>query len=212
MTRSTDTPQSWSRAVAKKPRKDIAALKTFEQEAAERNERLIFESIQTATKPVDALLRETDQRWGIDTLPTLVTPELAAKYGKARALLTDAVRQQSVTLTVKHSDTVIRGVRALEQAARDAGHTPQPPEIIHRRDDNGNAWKIVTDPKQYDRAIAATGDPIKTVTIEELLCSYAAMRARSGDLVDKVKSAYPGATVIVAKITAPDAHNDDIPF
>ena len=198
--------------MAKKPRKDIAALKTFEQETAERRACLTFEAIQTATLPVDALQRETDQRWGIDALPALVTPELAAKLGRARGLLTDAIRQQDERLTVKHSDTVMRGLRALEQAARDAGHTPQPPEIIHRRDDNGNAWKIVTDSKQYDRAIAETGDPIQTVTIEELLCSYAAMRARGGGLIDKVKSAWPGATVIVAKITAPDAHNDEIPF
>ena len=198
--------------MVKRPKKDTAALKTFEQETAERRERLTFETIQAAIAPVDALQAETDARWGIDALPALVTPELAAKFGRARGLLNDAIRQRDEKLVLKYSDTVLRGLRALEQAARDAGHSPQPPEIIHRRDARGNAWKIVTEPRQYDRAIAETGDPVQTVTIEELLCSYIAVRERSNKLIDKVKAEYPGATVTAAKIGDPVEHNDEIPF
>lgn len=198
--------------MAKNPKKDKVALKTFEQETAERRERLTFETIQAAIAPVDALQTETDRRWGIDALPALVTPELAAKFGKARSLLNDAIRQRDEKLVLKYSETVLRGLRALEQAARDAGHSPQPPEIIHRRDARGNAWQIVTEPKQYDRAIAETGDPIQTVTIEELLCSYIAVRERSNKLIDKVKAEYPGAVVTAAKISDPVEHNDEIPF
>jgi len=198
--------------VVKRPKKDTAALKTFEQETAERRERLTFETIQAAIAPVDALQAETDRRWGIDALPALVTPELAAKFGKARSLLNDAIRQRDEKLVLKYSETVLRGLRALEQAARDAGHSPQPPEIIYRRDAQGNAWKIVTEPKQYDRAIQETGDPVQTVTIEELLCSYIAVRERSNKLIDKVKAEYPGAVVTSAKISDPVEHNDEIPF
>lgn len=198
--------------MAKKPRKDAIALKTFEQETAERRERLVFETIQTAIAPVDALTAEVEARWGIDVLPALVAPELAAKYGKARGLLNDAIRQRDEKLVLKYCDTVLRGLRALEQSARDAGHSPLPPNIIAARDQSGNGYHIVTEAKQYDRAIKETADPVKTVTLDELLCAYVAMRDRTNGLIDKVKTAYPGATVKSATISDQTEHNDEIPF
>ena len=198
--------------MAKKPRKDKAALKTFEQETAERRERLTFETIQAAIAPVDALTAEVEARWGIDALPALVAPELAAKFGKARGLLDDAIRQRDEKLVLKYCDTVLRGLRALEQSARDAGHSPMPPNIIAARDRSGNGYHIVTEAKQYDRAIKETADPVKTVTLDELLCAYVAMRDQTNGLIDKVKAVYPGATVKSATINDTKEHNDEIPF
>ena len=77
-----------------------------------------------AVAPFDRLARTMDDRWGIDRLPELVSPETAERYGSAIAKLNAALSAGDAEETVKRAQVCMRGLKAMNDEAEAAGHKP----------------------------------------------------------------------------------------
>ena len=67
--------------------------------------------------PFDRVATEMEAKWGIDRLPELVTPELAAKYGKAMAHLNDCIAKQLPAECTAAAANCIKGLHAMDAEA-----------------------------------------------------------------------------------------------
>ena len=153
---------------------------------------------------------ESERRWGVEVLPNLVPPDMAAKFQSAREKFNVALDVGAAQLVADHAAVVVRGLAALEKAALEAGHKPlQIGAHWPATDDNGKKWLFV----QHDTdARAAAADPrwsgYKIFSIQEVMrvCSERGMEA-----VLKIKELYAGATVASVREPLPKS-GDAIPF
>lgn len=60
-----------------------------------------------------------DGKWGIDRLPELVSPEMAAKYGRAMAHLNQCIRENDPARTAAAAQNCIKGLQAMDAWATD---------------------------------------------------------------------------------------------
>lgn len=163
-----------------------------------------------AVGPLDAVAIEMDSTWGVDVLPTLVTPALAERYGAAVAHLNACILANDPVGTTAAADNCIRGLRRMDAEARAAGHVPSPPEcwIIEA---NGKRFGFVKDVAQAARAEAA----YPGVEVFTLRQAAVALRPALFGLVDAVKTAFPGAEIVATR-PAPSplakSLDDEIPY
>ena len=73
-----------------------------------------------ALKPLDKVAAELEAKWGIEHLQSLVSPDLAMRFERARQQLDDALETDDPELTAQKAAALIRGWRALDKAATDA--------------------------------------------------------------------------------------------
>ena len=77
-------------------------------------------------RPLDEVARKKIERWG-DTLPNLVSPDLAGRFEAAYEALRQRVEEQDVVGTNQIATQLIRAWDVLEKEAEKAGHKPLPP-------------------------------------------------------------------------------------
>lgn len=77
-------------------------------------------------EPLDRVAREMTERWG-DTLPSLVTPDLAGKFEAAYEALKEAIVERDVVRTNKIATQLMAGWKRMEAEAEGAGHKPLSP-------------------------------------------------------------------------------------
>lgn len=71
--------------------------------------------------PMDRLATQMEMTWGVDVLPTLVPPEMAAKYGAAMAHLNACIEADDVNGTAAAAGNCMRGLEAMDAKARETG-------------------------------------------------------------------------------------------
>ena len=108
--------------VRKPSAKDVKAKGTFE--VGDRSEP-ISAGVWGQLEPLDRVAREKTEKWG-DTLPSLVSPELAGRFHGAYEALGQAVDAGDVVKTHKLAGALMRAWDVLEQEAMQAGHKPLP--------------------------------------------------------------------------------------
>jgi hypothetical protein len=104
-----------------------------------------------AVAPFDRLARQMDATWGIDRLPELVSPETAAKYGRALGFLNEAIDAADPARTAAAATNCIRGMHAMDAEARAAGHTPPEPRVALIEHD-GAVYGLVDDIRDWQAA------------------------------------------------------------
>lgn len=77
-----------------------------------------------AIAPLDRLAADFERKWGIDRLPTLVSPDMAAKYGTAIGQLHEAMTAGDVQVVAHKAAVCMRGLSAMDAEATAAGHEP----------------------------------------------------------------------------------------
>lgn len=144
-----------------------------------------------AVGPLDALAREMDRKWGVDRLPELVTPELAAKYGAAMAQLNAAIEANDPELCAHKAGVCIRGLRTLDKAAEDAGRKPATGDYLEY-DLDGFKFAVLVDEREWP-ALKAVRPELLVFNLREVAQALKAY----ADVVPlgEVKNAFPGATV-----------------
>lgn len=160
--------------------------------------------------PFDRAARAMDDKWGIDRLPELVTPELAEKFGDTMAKLNDAIRTGDEL--AGWVGVGIRAFAALDAEAERLGAQPASREVIEVEVD-GIRYGIMRDDAAWP-AIKAERPDLVLVTARE---AANAVRNKSplGEVTDKVREHFPDATVTKAVQLPPvDYANggDPIPF
>lgn len=166
-------------------------------------------AVDHAIAPFDRAVLDAERVWGIERLPALVSPEMAAKYGAAVAFLNDRINAADPEGAAAAAANCIRGLAAMDAEARAAGHAPVPPE----------AWPIEVAGKRgfliRDAAlwpVLAQIHPGATIwTLTEVTAALAGL----GGLVADVKAQFDGAAV--SAIRKPETQlekslDDFIPF
>lgn len=112
-----------------------------------------------ALAPFDQAARQSEATWGIDKLPGLVSPELAARYGAALAHLNACVDAADPEATAAAAANCIKGLAAMDAAARAAGHAPTVPTIweVHL-DYGGHRIGVILDERDWPQAHRARPD------------------------------------------------------
>ena len=143
-----------------------------------------------AVGPLDTVATEMDSVWGVDVLPTLVSPATAERYGSAIAHLNASIDASDPAATAAAAQNCIRGLHAMDAEARAAGRIPSPPACWLTEID-GKRYGFVQDVAFAVRAKAAYPDAV-IFTLRE---AVVALRPMSFGLVAEVKQLFPGAEV-----------------
>ena len=77
-----------------------------------------------ANAALDRVAVDLERTWGVNRLPELVAPDLAAKFATAQEQCDEAIRSGDTAAAAGKATALVRGWKALDAAARAAGHTP----------------------------------------------------------------------------------------
>ena len=156
--------------------------------------------------PFDNACREMDKKWGVDRLPEIVSPESAAKWGKAMAGLNDAINSDDPDKVKFWVEICLRGLKAMDEEALKAGHPISNP-MIWEYNYEGTTYGIIEDGVHWPAAYAKRPNLV-IFTMREVAI---ALHAHRNGLVDAVKLAFPGASISAIRDKGQDM-NDDIDF
>lgn len=162
-----------------------------------------------ACAPLDRIARDMEAIWGIDVLPSLVSPTMAEKYGRAIAHLHASYDASNPADTAAAAENCIKGLQAMDAAARAAGHVPTAPAIWWT-EEQGKRIGIVQ--SSADQARAMDANPGAHIfTARE---AAVALRPAAFGLVDEIKRTFPGAEVsAIRKPTQLETElEDEIPW
>lgn len=156
---------------------------------------------------------DLERTWGVNRLPELVAPDLAAKFATAQEQCDEAIRSGDTAAAAGKATALARGWKALDAAARAAGHQPNDLGAVWTASVEGQAFAVCL----HTADVGATADryPGHTaVALQELL---RVLMAREAAIYRKAKTIWPGAAITAARpaSTKPPANwkaGDDVPF
>lgn len=152
-----------------------------------------------------------DAKWGTDVLETLVTPETAAKFSRAKAKRDIAIEQGDDEAAIIAFGNVVRGLKAMDAEATAAGKVPLKLERSWAtRDADGRPWLFVQ--SEEDTRIAARLDKFKGYQVWSLPEVIRVLQDRSLESVLKAKQLWPEAKVEAVKPPVDWLQGDGIPF
>lgn len=150
------------------------------------------DAIHHAIIPLDKMVSDLETVWGPSRLIELASPEMAAKFGSAKARLDAAVMAVDAPEVTKRVGVLMRGYVALAKHAQDNGHKPMAPETFSITSPQGN--KYVFAKNNNDAHLAAKiSEGARVYSIEEIARIIDCWEA--GKFTNAVKEHFPGATV-----------------
>ena len=174
-----------------------------------------------AYAPFDRAAIASEFKWGIDRLPSLVSPETAAVWGKTMANLNAALDANHPGDVIACVNSAIRGLEIMDAEATAAGHAPATGQHLFEYE------------LEYDIESGGDGEPFRFAVIKDL-AEWRTLKDARPDLVifsqrevavalrshlmaipDAVRDAFPKAEVKNIKLKTPvDYANggDTIPF
>lgn len=161
-----------------------------------------------ALAPFDRAALDSERVWGIDRLPGLVSPELAERYGRAIAHLNDRIAAHDPEGTAAAATNCVRGLAAMDAAARAAGHAPAPADVW-QVEVGGKICGIIREAGDWPTVEAATAG-LRLYTLHEVAIALDAL----GQAVAAAKDAFPGATVAAVRHRSEieESLDDEIPW
>jgi hypothetical protein len=149
-----------------------------------------------------ALGAKAEAHWGCGRLRLLVSTELRAKFDSQRSKLQVAIETGQLDDVVREADRMATAWRALDTAAREAGHPPISSTVWEVTLQDGTVAAIVQD-YAIAHDVVAGGRQVAVYSlaeIGELLSHYAG--------VVKAKVIWPGATVTRVSRSVSDPLSD----
>lgn len=149
---------------------------------------------QFAVGRLDEVAHAMERKWGIDRLPKLVDPALAARFAAQREKLNEALRSERPDAIATQAAAMERAWKALDAAALADGRAPLAPEI----------WETVIPSTGEIIAIVHTAEEASAVARERngavyTLAEVAVAIDAFGDQVRAVKATFPGASVTAVR-------------
>ena len=149
---------------------------------------------QAAVNRLDEIAHAMERKWGIDRLPRLVDPTLAARFAAQAEKLNTALRSERPDAITTQAGAMERAWKALEAAATAARHEPLAPII----------WETVIPSTGEIIGIVRTADEASAVARERngsvyTLAEVAVAIDAFGDQVRAVKAQFPGASVTAVR-------------
>ncbi len=148
-----------------------------------------------AVAPYDHACREAERTWGIDRLPELVTPELAARYGAAMAHLNDCINEGDASKVAAAAANCVKGLAAMDAEARRLGHSPAPADVLQFVHE-GVRYGIIRRVEDWPPIAAAYPDLtlVSLIEVGNALAAY-----RQAPVAAAVHAAFPGAVVTASR-------------
>lgn len=161
------------------------------------------EAIIGALRPFWRAEDKASQKWGgITRLQSLVSPELSARYGAAKAKLESAVRAIDAEETARRASVCIRGLEALDMAAT-AHHESFEPRAVFISH-HGRSYIVAIDRQDVAAIKAPEGVPV--LSIQELLEARQIVLDGQIEALDAIQNAFQGSKVSFLP------HGDELPF
>jgi hypothetical protein len=161
------------------------------------------EAIVGALRPFWRAEDKASQRWGgIVRLQSLVSPELSAKYGAAKAKLDLAIKALDAEETARRASVCIRGLEALDKAASESHESLEPRSVFISH--HGRSYIVAIDRQDIGAIKAPEGVPV--LSIQELLEARQIVLEGQIEALDAIQNAFQGAKVSFL----PDG--DSLPF
>src|SRR5690606_27231214 len=111
---------------------------------------------QAAVDRLDEIAHAMERKWGIDRLPKLVDPALAARFAAQAEKLNAALRSERPDAMAAQAAAMERAWKALDAAAIAAGHEPLAPMV----------WETVIPSTGEIVAIVRTSEEASTIARE----------------------------------------------
>jgi hypothetical protein len=161
------------------------------------------EGILGALRPFWRAEEKVSQRWGgIVRLQSLVSPELSARYGAAKAKLDLAIKALDAEETARRASVCIRGLEALDKAASESHESLEPRSVFISH--HGKQYIVALDRIDLPSIKAPEGLPV--LSLQELIEARAALLEYQTEALDKLQAAFQGSKVSFLP------HGDDLPF
>lgn len=174
----------------KRPRREKKSDRLIYPGASARDIRVDY-----AVAPFDRMANEMDRLWGADRLVELVPPEMAEKFGSAMAKLNEAIDSGEVEQVTLRVGVCMRGLQAMDQAARNSGAQPATDEVWLVAAD-GRQYGLLRDARAWQRA-QEKHPGVELVSEREIVLALEMYkRSVTGRTIDAVKSSFPGAEVV----------------
>ena len=152
----------------------------------------VAEAIHHAIMPLDRIATDAETKWGCDRLPELVSPEMASRFGSAKAKLDAAIVLNDPQEVIKRADVLARGWAAMDTEATQRGNKALAPDIWSHTTDAGFKCAIA-------RSDADALKAIRTMPEFEGVAVYSMEEVgrilESNTLLKAVKDNFPEATV-----------------
>ena len=167
--------------------------------------------------PMDRVATIMDLKWGIDRLPELVSPDMAAKYGRAMAHMNECIRLGDPANCAAAAQNCIKGLNAMDADAEQNGMDQATGTLFEFEldpSDGGEAFHfgVMEDGVQWQTAKAKRPDLMLFTKREIAMALQAYVRS---PMVAATKDAFPGSEITKIKPNPPvDYKNggDIIPF
>ena len=171
----------------------------------------IAEGIHHSIKPLDRIATEMELKWGCDRLPGLVSPQMAAKFGSAKAKLDAAVESNVAPDVARTAGVMMRGWAALDAEATKGGHKPLEPHIWSHTTDAGFRFAVAQANPDALKAIHTHPD-LEGVAVYSLDEIGRLLESKSMELVNAAKERFPGATVKAVRMPPAGDMVDELPW
>jgi len=163
----------------------------------------MVEEIRSALLPFWRVEDRMSQKWGgIVRLQSLVSPELSARYGAAKAKLESAIKALDAEETARRASVCIRGLDALDKAAAESYESLEPRSVFISH--HGKQYVVALDRIDLPSIKAPEGVPV--LSLQELIEARAALLEHQTEALDKLQAAFQGSKVSFLP------HGDELPF
>ena len=168
---------------------------------------------RAALATYDAEVRSRDVRWGVDRLPLLVEAELRDRFWAQMDLLNAAIAKGSGVEVEEAVAATVRGVQALERRAIERGAEPVSGEVWEETTPQGAVIAVCRDASEIAK-IRDDGRIDRIYTMAEIAAIVEWWEeSKAGQVTNKVKSLFDGATIESVKPKPAEIELDDeIPF
>lgn len=161
-----------------------------------------------ALGPFDRKVREMDRIWGVDRLPELVEPEMAAKFGQAMAKMNAAIEANDPDEVALRASVCVRGLDAMHQRATERG-ARAPSLDLWIIEADGVEFGLMREPRAWQQLKDMYPD-VRLVTEREMVLALKMYdQSVVGEFVKVAQESFPGAEVTKVKLKE---REDDIPF
>tara|TARA_R110000824_G_scaffold345835_1_gene532553 strand:- start:246 stop:878 length:633 start_codon:yes stop_codon:yes gene_type:complete len=168
------------------------------------------EAIHHAIKPLDKIASDAEMKWGCDRLPELVSPELAARFGSAKAKLDAAIIANDPQDVTHRADVLARGWAAMETEATQRGNEALVPDVWSYTTDDGFKCAIARSNADAIKAIRTMPEfeGVAVYSLEEV-----GRILEANTLLNVVKKNFPDAVVEdIRPRLSRQSLDSDIPF
>lgn len=166
-------------------------------------------AVDHAIAPFDRAALDMERLWGVDRLPELVTPALAAKYGAAIAFLNDCINRGDATEAAAAAANCIKGLAAMDAEARSLGHKPAPAEVwLYEHE--GHRFGIIRETGDW----TTLQDSHPGLTLYSLREVALALQSYKSALpkIEAIKAAFPGAEITAVRSKLAEELDDELPY